>query len=62
MVLYPAHIGLPTKRATKALETLYARAIRAVDWAPGHVVGAVSVVWGIKGAPRRWDNAAQAAA
>eukprot|EP00974_Lingulodinium_polyedra_P107783 10433193-Lingulodinium_polyedra.AAC.1 len=58
MVLYQAHIDLPTKLATKALETLYARATRTVDWAAGRVIGAISAVWGVKGAlavppPRR---------
>eukprot|EP00974_Lingulodinium_polyedra_P040010 3839253-Lingulodinium_polyedra.AAC.1 len=62
MVLYPAHIDLPTKPATKALETLYARAARTGNWDPGHVIGAISAVWGIRGAPRCPAAAAHAAA
>eukprot|EP00974_Lingulodinium_polyedra_P044561 4274701-Lingulodinium_polyedra.AAC.1 len=62
MGLYPAHIDLPTERATKTLETLYARAARTLDWAPRHVIGAISAVRGVKRAPRCPTAAAQATA
>eukprot|EP00974_Lingulodinium_polyedra_P116753 11160384-Lingulodinium_polyedra.AAC.1 len=51
MVLYPARVDLPVPRAAKALETLYARASRTVGWAPCYVVGTISAIWGIEGAP-----------
>eukprot|EP00974_Lingulodinium_polyedra_P012133 1171220-Lingulodinium_polyedra.AAC.1 len=52
MLLYPAHIDLPANRAVKVLEVLYARAARTTGWALCFVVGAIAILWGIKGAPR----------
>eukprot|EP00974_Lingulodinium_polyedra_P091221 8845793-Lingulodinium_polyedra.AAC.1 len=62
MVLYPAHIDLPTDRAAKSLEHLYARAARTADWAPRFVAGAITARWGIRRAPWRPTAAARAAA
>eukprot|EP00974_Lingulodinium_polyedra_P058466 5630538-Lingulodinium_polyedra.AAC.1 len=44
------------------METIYGRAGRATGWAPCFVLGAITVLWGIKGAPRCPTAAVQAAA
>eukprot|EP00974_Lingulodinium_polyedra_P047253 4532317-Lingulodinium_polyedra.AAC.1 len=62
MLIYPAHIDSPTIGTAKELTQAYARAGCTAGWAPSCMLGAITVLWGIKGAPRCPSTVIRAAA
>eukprot|EP00974_Lingulodinium_polyedra_P124772 11191937-Lingulodinium_polyedra.AAC.1 len=52
MLVYPAHIDSPALSTSRDLGRAYARTGRTTGWAPSRILGAITVLWGIKGAPR----------